>query len=51
MVERGIPLVGAPFYRRYRYRLEGGNGGKFRRPLLADETGDAPVRIRNGSKR
>jgi len=48
VVERGIPLVGAPFYRRYRYKLERGSNGKYRRPLQAT---DVPARVVDGPKR
>jgi len=30
VVERGIPLLGVPFFRRYRYRIEKDAGGNIR---------------------
>jgi len=47
VVERGISLIGALFYRRYRYKL-GGSNGEYRRPLQAN---DVPARVVDGPKR
>ncbi|CAA7270550.1 unnamed protein product [Cyclocybe aegerita] len=42
VVERGIPIVGSPFLRRYRHRLEGGNG-RFRRNVPTMSTPPPPI--------
>jgi len=34
VIERGIPLVGSPFYRKYKYKLETGIAGGKRNPPM-----------------
>lgn len=36
VVERGIPLVGVPFLRRFRHRLDKGGGSEFKRRMRKD---------------